>query len=85
MDLVKAFDVVIIGEDSGGNPNHYGEVKRFVLPQSNLVVNHSTKYFTLLEDDPRAIIPDIYTPDTFAGYMEGIDPAFEAIRKHSPR
>jgi hypothetical protein len=85
LDLAKAFEVVIMGENSGGKPNHYGEVNRFVLPRSNLVVSCSTRYFTLLDDDPPAIIPDIYTPDTFAGYMKGIDPAFDAIRNHSPR
>ncbi len=85
VDLMETFDVVTLGENTGGKPNHFGEVKRFVLPESNLVVNYSTKYFTLLDEDPPAIIPDIHTPDTFEEYMKGTDPALEAVRNHNAR
>jgi C-terminal processing protease CtpA/Prc len=84
VDLMKCFDVVVVGENSGGKPNDFGDVRRFVLPRSNLVVNYPTRYYTLVEGDPQSIIPDIPTPESFATYMAGIDPAFEAIRKHNP-
>jgi hypothetical protein len=34
----------------------------------------------LIEEYPPSIVPDILTPETFTSFMEGIDPAFEAIR-----
>ena len=83
VDMIKAFNPILVGEASGGKPNHMGEVKRFVLTTSNLVVSYSTKYFRLLEDDPPALIPDIPVNESFTGFMEGKDEAMEAIRMHS--
>ncbi|MCP4311646.1 MAG: hypothetical protein GY790_10320 [Bacteroidetes bacterium] len=84
VDIIKTFNPVVVGENSGGKPNHFGDVKRFVLTTSNMIVSYSTNFHTLVEDDPPAIIPDILAPDTFSGYMKGSDPALEAIRNHSP-
>ena len=84
VDLMNTFQVVIVGENTGGKPNHFGEAKRFVMTRSNIIVNYSTKYFHLTEEDPPAIVPDIQTPVTFTDFMNGTDPAFEAIRNHSP-
>lgn len=82
VDFMKNSEAVIVGEGTGGRPNHYGEVKRFVLPESKLVVNYSTKYFTLLEEDVPSISPDIETPIYFGQFMKGTDPAMKAIRNH---
>ena len=81
VDFMKNTEVLIVGEETGGRPNHFGEVKRFVLPESKLVVNYSSKYFILLEKDIPTITPDILTPFSFVQYMNGIDPALEGIRK----
>ena len=82
VDVIKAFKPIVVGEDSGGKPNHFGEVKRFVLTTSNLVVSYSTKFFTLLEENPPAIIPDISVSQSYNGFMEGKDEAMEAISNH---
>lgn len=82
MDVIKAFKPLVVGEDSGGKPNHFGEVKRFVLTTSNLVVSYSTKFYTLLEENPPAIIPDLPVSQSYSGFMEGKDEAMEAISNH---
>lgn len=82
LDVIEAFDVQVVGEDSGGKPNHYGGLKRFVLTTSNLVVSYSTKYITLVEENPPAIIPDIPVSESFAGFMAGEDEALEAVLDH---
>jgi len=82
VDFINMAEVVTVGEETGGKPNHFGEVKRFVLPESKLVVNHSTKYFTLVDEDVPSIQPQLRTPISFGDYMHGIDSAFEAIRTH---
>ena len=82
VDFMKNLEVVVVGEGTGGRPNHYGEVKRFVLPESRLVVNYSTRYFDLLEENVPSIMPDIETPLYFQQYLNGTDPALEAIRNH---
>ncbi len=88
--LINAFDVigdlapVIVGEDTGGRPNHFGEIKRFVLTTSSLIVSYSTTYITLLEEnDPPALVPDIHTSQSFEGFMNGKDEAVEAIINHT--
>lgn len=80
VDFMKSEKVILVGEESSGKPNHFGEVRRFVLPESRLIVSYSTKYFSLLEEDPPAIIPDLITPLGFDQFMKGIDPAMEAVR-----
>jgi hypothetical protein len=82
-DLMRTFDVTVVGENSGGSLNHFGEVKRFVLPASKLVVDCATSYIKLSGEDPPAIVPDILTPETYASFRDGIDPAFEAIRDYT--
>ena len=82
LDFMKLTDAVLVGEGTGGRPNHYGDVKRFVLPESNLVVSYSTRYFKVLEDDPPSIIPEIEALLYYKDFLNGIDPALEAIRNH---
>lgn len=82
LDFMNYDGVVVVGEQTGGKPNHFGEVRRFVLPESGLIVSHSTRYFGLVEDDPAAISPDVEAGMSFRQFMEGVDPAFEAVRRH---
>ena len=82
IDYMNYDGVVVVGEESGGRPNHFGDVKRFVLPESGLIVSLATTYFQLLEEDPGAISPDVQAPETFNLFIEGVDPALEAVRKH---
>ena len=83
VDFIKSTDVVLVGEETSGKPNYFGEVNRFVLPESRLIVSYPTRYFSLLDKDLPAIIPDLATPLGFEQYMKGIDPAMEAVR-HAP-
>jgi hypothetical protein len=82
IDFMKRSKVVLVGEETGGRPNHFGEIKRFVLPESRLIVSYPTTYFSLVDGDPGSIVPDILTPIGFDQYMEGIDPAMEAVRHY---
>ncbi len=82
VDFMNLAEVVTVGEETGGRPNHFGEVKRFVLPESKLVVNYSTKYFSLLEEDVPSLMPQLVAPISFEDYMHGIDSALETIRTH---
>ncbi len=67
---------VLIGEPTGGRPNHYGEIKRFTLPNSGIPVVYATRYFRMLDDaDPPSLEPDIAAPPTIADKLTGHDPA----------
>lgn len=72
-------NAVLVGEPTGGKPNHYGEVRRFKLPNVGLLVQYSTRYW--LNDpksDPPTLKPDLPAPVTFADLLAGGDPALEA-------
>jgi len=84
IDFMKSAKVVLVGEETSGKPNHFGEVNRFVLPESRLIVSYPTRYFALLDEDMPALIPDLVTPLGFDQYMKGIDPSMEAVR-HYPQ
>jgi hypothetical protein len=81
VDFMKYDGVLVVGEETGGKPNHFGDVRRFVLPESGLIISHSTRYFQLLEEDPHSLSPDLEAPETYPQYMEGKDPALEVVRK----
>ncbi len=82
VDFINMAEVVIVGEESGGRPNHFGEIKRFVLPESKLVINHSTRYFKLVEEDTPSIQPQLMIPISIEQYMHGVDSALEAVRTY---
>lgn len=81
-DFMKLEGVEVVGEESGGRPNHFGDVRRFVLPESGLIISHSTKYFQLAEEDPASLSPDVLAPESYKQYIEGVDSALEAVRLH---
>ncbi len=81
IEMKEKFSPVFVGEPTGGKPNSFGELSRFVLPQSRIVIYHSTKFFKIVESDPSSLFPDvniIYTSDDLLG---GIDPALDYILK----
>lgn len=79
VDLMHTAHVIVVGEETSGRPNHFGEVKRFVLPESRLIVSYPTRFFSLMDADPPSIKPDLETPMDFKAYLNGTDPAMEEI------
>ena len=86
VDLMEKTDAIFAGEPLAESPNSWGEVKRFPLPNSGLMVGHSTKFFTygrnkdLRLDEDGNLIPDdgFYIERSFAEYENGVDPVVEA-------
>ncbi len=66
---------------SGRKPNHFGEVVSMVLTQSDIRVQHSTKFFTLIVDDSiETFTPEIVVEDpTRIMFLDGRDPVLERI------
>lgn len=86
--LLAAFDfrdqlhAILIGEPTGGNPNQYGEIKVFTLPNSNIQVQYTTKYFRLFNDsDPATLEPDVTVTRSIADFLHGGDPVLDAALK----
>ncbi len=79
MDLKKICHAPLVGVETSGSPNHFGEVRSFKLPQSGLNVNYSTKYFQRIDGDVHTIVPDHFEEATFAQFKQGIDPVYNWI------
>jgi hypothetical protein len=79
IDLRKKTEAILVGEPTGGKPNHYGELKFLTLPNTKMVVSYSTKYFTHAEKDTPSLMPDISVKMTFQDYRTGRDPFLEAV------
>lgn len=71
---------ILVGEPSGGKPNCYGEVQRFTLENSGLVVCYSTKYYRIIEDDSMpSLFPDVKKELTVQNYLDNEDPCLDYI------
>jgi len=80
--LIKETNAYFVGEPTGGEPNHYGEVKQFKLPNSEKPIRYSTKYFQNYDKDADSIVPDMIIEETFEAYVKGEDPVLEWIIKN---
>jgi hypothetical protein len=69
---------IFVGEATGGKPNHYGDVRFFTLPNSNMIVTYSTKYFHHRDPAP-SLYPNINIELSFGNYINCEDPVLEAI------
>jgi hypothetical protein len=81
-DLETATRYLLVGEDSGGAPNLYGDVQPLDLPNTGLRVEIATTWWVkskLGANDPRVTFhPDIVEPPTAKSWFAGHDPALKA-------
>ena len=78
-DFLNHTSAITIGEQTSGKLNHFGEVRHFDLPHSQLRIWYSTKYFNIDPKNSNAINPSIGLPITFSDYNNGIDPVYEYV------
>lgn len=72
-------EAIFIGESSGGKPNHFGEVKGFILKNSKIGIQYSTNYFTHSKEDTPSFNPDVVIVPSIRDYLEYRDPVLEYI------
>lgn len=75
---------VLIGEPTGGKPNHFGQLSSFQLPNSGLTISHSTRWFQKVEGDPDAVHPDVLIPWRSGPLFAGEDPVLDAALTYEP-
>jgi hypothetical protein len=80
-DLERATRYLLVGEDSGGAPNLYGDVTPVDLPATGLRVEVATIWWVKSirgEDDPRVTFhPDVVVPPTAKSWFAGRDIALK--------
>ena len=80
IQLKKQTDVTIIGESTSGKPNHFGDIKSFRLPKTNVEIFYSTKQFRMLANaNPNTLVPDLEIPLKSSDWFEGKDSFLNAI------
>ncbi len=82
LDFVDGGHALLVGEETGGKPNHYGEVKFFLLPNSKIPIQYSTKYFATSPGDLPSMYPDINVEASFQDMLSCRDPVLEAILEY---
>jgi len=78
--LKRRYGAVLLGEPTGGSPNHFGEVRSFQLPVSKLQVRYSTKRFTRGPPGARTVKPDHMVSQSYADYVTGRDSIMDKVR-----
>ena len=81
INIQKATHATIIGEASGGRPNHYGDVKVFSLPNSQIKVRCSTKFLNKINEDMEALEPDVAIGVSAELEREGRDSVLEWLQQ----
>ncbi len=82
--LERTTSVMLVGEPTGGRPNHFGDSIRSKLPHSDLTLAISSVYHKDAPgDDRQSIEPHRSAPSSSSDYFSGRDPAFDAILSHS--
>ena len=79
LQLKAETNVIFAGEPTGGKPNHYGEGRFFMLPNSRMTVQYSTKYFTHSSEDAPSVCPDINVDVSFYDFISCKDTVLEAV------
>jgi hypothetical protein len=83
IQLKEELDAILVGQPTGGKPNHFGDVQELILPNSKLIIRFSTKYFTLYPgNDINTLEPDYYVENNSYDSFSGIDSYVEFIKSH---
>ena len=79
MDLKKDTNATLIGESTGGKPNHFGEVKILHLSNTDVDVYYSSNYFKTTDEDTDSLYPDINISLKASSYFNGNDDFLDYI------
>ncbi|HMN29082.1 MAG TPA: S41 family peptidase [Caldilineaceae bacterium] len=82
-DFRKETHAILVGEPTGARPNGYQESHRFTLPNSQLSVSCSTRFYQFQDEDAPAVMPDKYIETEWETYQAGRDPVMEWILEYS--
>lgn len=84
-ELQRETSAILVGEPTGARPNLYGHYKFFTLPNSNLEVSYSTRYFERVPGNPDALMPEISVQTSSAEFFAGRDPVLEKILNYKTK
>lgn len=85
-EIENETEAIFAGEPTGARPNLFGDVNTLRLPNSDITVRISTRYWPFGGDgDTREwITPTIEVPLSSADYFAGNDPVLDAVIGYEP-
>ncbi|MDR2981819.1 MAG: hypothetical protein LBV12_06190 [Puniceicoccales bacterium] len=81
IDFKTQTNAILVGEETSGKPNSFGEVMKVDLPSSGLKVFYSTKYIKYYNKNVDTVSPDVKIELSFSDFKKGVDPVYEWIKK----
>lgn len=81
VDLKRHTSAVFVGQLTGANINHYGELRSLELPYTGLRVTCSTKWWENWKGMAGGLRPDVEVPETWPDLINGRDRALEIARQ----
>ncbi|MFW6214216.1 MAG: hypothetical protein ACOC8L_15100 [Spirochaetota bacterium] len=86
VDAMAETEAILVGTPLAAPVDSWGEVRRFALPNSGLVIGHSTRYWDYTSGKSLRLVDGVVRPDpgweaawTFDEWVAGYDPALELI------
>ena len=85
-ELEKYTNAIFVGEPTAATPNHFGDARNVVLPNSKISIRASTLWWQDMDprDTRKWTAPQIAAELSSADYKANIDPAMAAILKFVP-
>jgi hypothetical protein len=80
LQMERHTQTLFVGEPTGSKPNHYGDSRKTLLPNSNITLRISSLYWQWSpRDDREWIAPHAEAPPTLEAESAGMDPAMALI------
>ena len=80
VQIQKRAGAILVGQPTGGSVNHYGEIRNVQLPNAEVMVTYSTKFFNMLPGQGiDSLKPDVAVETTLADFVQGHDPEIAYI------
>jgi C-terminal processing protease CtpA/Prc len=78
VDVKRGTSAILVGEPTGGSPNHYSDTDPVLLPISGYTINVPRIHFVKLPGQSGLQLdPDVTVPLTGADFFAGRDPVLE--------
>jgi hypothetical protein len=81
VELKRNYHSILVGESTSGTVNHYGEVRGFSLPNSQLVVGYSTRFWEVWKGYDGPLRPDVKVEYSIHNFRKNIDEGIAYILK----
>jgi hypothetical protein len=83
--LERSTKSIFVGEPSGSGPNQCGDVQSFILPNSQLIIQVSSRFHqqSFSKDNRMQISPAVKVTYDYKSWKDNIDPAIKVIADYS--